>query len=226
MTTVAQATTANRFMPRVYAWMTFGMGITALISFLVVTTPAISHAVFSNTILFYGLIIGELALVIAFTTLANRVSSPVAALMFTGYAALNGVTLSLVFLIYTAGSLAGTFAITAGMFAGMSIYGMVTKRDLTNVGSFAMMGLWGIIIASVVNIFLRSDSISWLASFCGVIVFTLLTAYDTQKMKALGLTYNDDSETAKKMALRMALMLYLNFINLFLSLLRLFGQRR
>lgn len=214
------------FLSRVYAWMGFGLGLTAVIAFFVVTSPATMEFVFKTPGVFMGLIIAELGMVLAFTFLVNRVSSQIAALMFVGYAAMNGLTLSVIFLAYTATSIAGTFAITAGMYGAMSIYGAVTKRDLTSVGSFAMMGLFGIIIASVVNLFMKSDSASWLISFCGVVVFTLLTAYDTQRAKAMGQAFATDSEDSRKASIGMALSLYLDFINLFLSLLRIFGRRR
>lgn len=214
------------FLSRVYAWMGFGLGLTAVIAFFVVTSPAVMEFIFKTPGVFMGLIIAELGMVLGFTFLVNRVSSQVAALMFVGYAAMNGLTLSVIFLAYTATSIAGTFAITAGMYGAMSIYGAVTKRDLTSVGSFAMMGLFGVIIASVVNLFMKSDSASWLISFCGVVVFTLLTAYDTQRAKAMGQAFATDSEDSRKASIGMALSLYLDFINLFLSLLRIFGRRR
>lgn len=214
------------FMTRVYAWMGFGLMLTAVVSFFVVMTPAVMDFVFKTPGVFMGLLIAEFGMVLGFTFLVNRVSSQIAALMFVSYAAMNGLTLSIIFLAYTATSIAGTFAITAGMYGAMSIYGAVTKRDLTGVGSFAMMGLFGVIIASVVNLFMKSDSASWLISFCGVIVFTLLTAYDTQRAKTMGQAFATDSEDARKASIGMALTLYLDFINLFLNLLRIFGRRR
>lgn len=220
------AATANTFLSRVYAWMGFGLALTALVSFVTVSTPAIMEAIYADTGIFYFLIIAELGLVLAFSFLQNRVNSMVASLMFVSYAALNGLTMAVIFLVYTTTSIAATFGITAGMYVAMSVYGVVTKRDLTQVGSFAMMGLFGVIIASVVNIFMHSDTVSWMVSFCGVIVFTLLTAYDTQRAKAMGQYFASDSEQSRKAALSMALSLYLDFINLFLSLLRLFGNRR
>lgn len=221
----AVATKAS-FLSRVYAWMGFGLALTAVISFFVVTTPSIMEAIFADTGIFYFLMIAELGMVIAFSFLANRISATTAALLFIAYAAMNGFTLSVVFLIYTTTSIAGTFAITAGMFGTMSIYGAVTQRDLTSVGSFAFMGLIGVIIASVVNMFMRNDAMGWLISFCGVIVFTLLTAYDTQRAKAMGQYFAADSQESRKAAIGMALTLYLDLINLFLNLLRVLGGRR
>lgn len=226
LTTPSAVAVKTGFMSRVYAWMGFGLLLTAVVSFFVVMTPAVMEFIFKTPGVFMGLLIAELGMVLAFTFLVNRVSSQVASLLFVSYAAMNGLTLSVIFLAYTATSIAGTFAITAGMYGAMSIYGAVTKRDLTNVGSFAIMGLFGVIIASVVNLFMRSDSMGWLISFCGVIVFTLLTAYDTQRAKTMGMAFTTDSEASRKASIGMALTLYLDFINLFLNLLRIFGRRR
>jgi FtsH-binding integral membrane protein len=225
-TGTSTATTATSFLSRVYAWMGLGLALTAVVSFLVVTTPQIMDTIYANIGVFYFLLFAELAMVFGFTFLLNRVSPLVAALMFAAYAAVNGLTLSVIFLIYTSASIVSTFFITAGMFGAMSVYGAVTKRDLTGVGSFAFMGLIGIIIASIANFFLKSDAMGWVISFCGVIVFTLLTAYDTQKAKAMGTYFTSDSAESRKASIQMALMLYLDFINLFLNLLRLFGRRR
>lgn len=226
MTSRSVVATAAGFLSRVYAWMGFGLALTAGVSFVVVSTPSIMDAIFADTGLFYFLIIAELGMVIAFSFLAKRISARTAALLFIAYAAMNGLTLSVIFLVYTKASIAGTFAITAGMFGTMSIYGAVAKRDLTSVGSFAFMGLIGVIIASVVNMFMRSDAMGWLISFCGVIVFTLLTAYDTQRAKAMGQYFTADSQESRKAAIGMALTLYLDLINLFLNMLRLLGGRR
>jgi hypothetical protein len=167
-------------------------------------------------------LIGELALVFILSGAINKLSEAVATMLFVAYSALNGVTLSLLALVYTASSIASTFVITAGMFGAMSIYGYVTKRDLTSWGSFLFMGLIGIIIASVVNIFVASSAVSWVVSGIGVIVFTGLTAYDTWKIKALAA----EGTTGRKPAILGALTLYLDFINLFLMLLRFTGNRR
>lgn len=224
--TQSVATTKTGFLSRVYAWMGFGLALTAAISLYVATTPRIMEAIFRDSGLFYFLMIAELGMVLAFSFLANRISAKTAALLFIAYAAMNGLTLSVIFLVYTTTSIAGTFAICAGMFGTMSIYGAATKRDLTSVGSFAFMGLVGVIIASVVNLFMRSDTMGWVISFCGVVVFTLLTAYDTQRAKAMGQYFASDSEESRKAAIGMALTLYLDLINLFLNLLRVLGGRR
>jgi FtsH-binding integral membrane protein len=221
-----QSLEASRgFLQRVHFFMSLGLGVTGLVALAVVSSPALMNIIFGNRILFPVLLVAELLLVIAFVPLATRVSASTAGAMFFGYAALSGVTFSVIFLQYTASSIGSTFLITGGMFAGLSVYGATTKRDLTSLGSFAMMGLWGIILASIVNIFLGSPMLYWLTTFAGVIVFTGLTAYDTAKLKALG-AQAGEGEARTKLALQGALILYLDFINLFLMLLRLFGDRR
>jgi FtsH-binding integral membrane protein len=158
--------------------------------------------------------------------LARRMSSIGAGILFLAYAVTNGVTLACIFLMYTKSSIASTFFVSAGTFGAMSAYGYATKRDLTGLGSFCMMGLFGLIIASVVNLFLGSPMIYWLTTFMGVIVFVGLTAYDTQKIKQLNIIGNEGTDEDRKEAIHGALVLYLDFINLFLYLLRLFGRRR
>jgi FtsH-binding integral membrane protein len=216
---------SRAFLQKVHFFMSLGLGITGLVALAVVGSPSLMAIVLGNPIVFWGLLIAELIMVFAFAPVAARVSAAAAAAMFFAYAALSGVTFSVIFLRYTAGSIGATFLVTGGMFAGLSIYGATTKRDLSSVGSFAMMGLWGIILASIVNIFLGSPMLYWLVTFAGVIVFTGLTAYDTAKLKALG-AHAGSGEAYTKLALQGALILYLDFINLFLMLLRLFGNRR
>ncbi len=215
-------TRQNTLVRQVYAWMGAGLAITAVMALITLSSPAILKAVFGNRLLFYGLLIGELALVFILSGAINKLSEAAATMLFVAYSALNGVTLSLLALIYTSSSIASTFVITAGMFGAMSVYGYVTKRDLTSWGSFLFMGLIGIIIASVVNIFVASSAVSWVVSGIGVIVFTGLTAYDTWKIKALAA----EGITGRKPAILGALTLYLDFINLFLMLLRFTGNRR
>src|SRR6266568_7396402 len=178
----------NTLIRQVYAWMGGGLMITAFMAMVTVSSPAILNAVFGNRLVFYGLILGELGLVVAISGAINRLSAGVASLLFVLYAALNGVTLSVIFAVYTAQSVASTFVITAATFGAMSTYGYLTKRDLTGWGSFLFMGLIGVVIASLVNIFTRSSAASWVISAVGVIVFTGLTAYDTQKIKAMAAT--------------------------------------
>ncbi|MBK5275424.1 MAG: Bax inhibitor-1/YccA family protein [Desulfuromonadales bacterium] len=212
----------NTLVRQVYAWMGLGLAITAIMSLVTISSPAIFEAIAGNKLVFYGLIIGELALVFTLSAAINRLSASTATMLFLAYSLLNGVTLSVVFAVYTADSIASTFAVTAAMFGAMSVYGYMTKKDLTSWGSFLFMGLIGIVIASVVNIFLNSNAVSWVVSAIGVVVFTGLTAYDTWKIKALAAA----GQEGRKPAILGALTLYLDFINLFLMLLRFTGGRR
>ncbi|HEX2658401.1 MAG TPA: Bax inhibitor-1/YccA family protein [Polyangia bacterium] len=221
----ADETTTRSFLQRVYLFMSLGLAITGVVALAIVSSPAALTFIFGNPLVFYGLMIAELLLVLAFAPVAARVSASAASAMFFGYAALSGVTFSVIFLRYTAGSIGSTFVITAGMFAALSAYGATTKRDLTSLGSFCFMGLIGLILASIVNIFLGSTMLYWLTTFVGVIVFTGLVAYDTAKLKELGATL-DGRDAVTKAALQGALILYLDFINLFLMLLRVLGGRR
>ncbi len=212
----------NTLVRAVYAWMGVGFLVTALIAFVTLSSPALLQAVVGNKLLFYGLMLGELGLVIAISGAINRLSEAMATSLFILYSAMNGVTFSIIFLVYTADSIGSTFLVTAGMFGAMSAYGYLTRSDLTSWGSFLFMGLIGVIIASLVNIFLGSSAVSWIISCCGVIVFTGLTAYDTWKIKAMATS----GVGGRKPAILGALTLYLDFINLFLMLLRLSGDRR
>ena len=212
----------NTLIRQVYAWMGAGLTVTAIMALVTLSSPAILTAIVGNRMLFFGLMIGELALVFILSGAINRLSASTATLIFVAYSALNGVTLSVVALVYTANSIASTFVVTAGMFGAMSIYGYVTKRDLTSWGSFLFMGLIGVVIASVVNIFVGSSAVSWVISAIGVVVFTGLTAYDTWKIKEMAAQGTE----GRKPAILGALTLYLDFINLFLMLLRFTGSRR
>jgi len=209
-------------MPKVYGWMVAGLGTTALASGYVLSDISIIEALLLNRLVFFGLIIIQFLLVGFLAVRVYSMSKTVAASVFLGYSLLNGITLSIVFLLYTSTSIVSTFFICAMMFAASSIYGLVTKKDLTGMGSFMMMGLFGIIIASLVNFFLHSSALSWVISVIGVVVFTALTAYDTQRIQD-NLQQHSNSDTV---AIHGALHLYLDFINLFLFLLRLFGNRR
>jgi FtsH-binding integral membrane protein len=208
------------FMGKVYGWMTAGMALTAGTALIVASTPALLRVVMP---MFYPLMIAEVALVLAFSFLSRRVSGAVAALMFMAYAFLNGLTFSVLFLAYTGGSIAGAFASTALAFGGLTVYGAVTKRDLSPMRTFLVMGLWGIFFASIINIFMASGMLNFVLGCAGVLVFSGLTAYDNQKLRQMHAAYGDEKGT---MAIHGALTLYLDFINLFISLLRLFGQRR
>jgi FtsH-binding integral membrane protein len=224
----ARLTTATMtsFLPKVYGWMTGGLALTALTAAYTLSSKGLLDLVIGNRIVFFGLIIGELGLVVALSAAINRINALAATLMFMLYSALNGVTFASIFLLYTSNSIASTFMVASGTFAAMSLYGYTTKRDLTGLGSFLFMGLIGVIIASVVNIFLHSAMITWITSYLGVLIFVGLTAYDTQKIKTIGQNGFADSESQKKAAILGALALYLDFINLFLMLLRIMGNRR
>lgn len=217
---------ARSYLWRVYTWMSLGLGVTGLIGLVLMMNPTlVASILLQGRGVFFGLLIAELVLVVAFSALARRVSVFVAALMFFAYAAMNGVTIGIILSLYSPDSVASTFFVTAGTFGGMSAFGALTKRDLSSFGSFLFMGLWGLIIASVVNMFLASSALYWVTTYAGVLIFVGLTAYDTQKIKALGAGTEGTGE-AQKGAIIGALILYLDFINLFLLLLRLFGRRR
>jgi FtsH-binding integral membrane protein len=217
----ANVESANDILWITYRWMSVGLGITGLVAWLVSQSPGALELLVSNRIVFYGLIFAQLGLVFAFSSVATRASTAVTAAMFFLYAALTGITFSVLFLVYTSSSIASTFLVTGGAFAGLSVFGAVTKRDLSSVGRFAIFALIGLIIASVVNMFLASSALMWIVTFAGVAIFAALTAYDTQKLKELYA-----AGVGGNLALRGALTLYLDFINMFLFLLRLFGRRR
>ncbi len=214
------------FIRRVYSWMFLGLGTTAVISLLVFSNQALAKSIYGNGALFIGLLLAELALVIGLSAGINRMQASTAAVMFFVYSALNGVTLSVIFSAYVQASIASTFFITAGTYAVVSIYGYTTNRDLTSLGHFFFMGLVGIILASIVNFFLHSQSIYWLITYIGVFVFVGLTAYDTQKLKEMAVQGFGDTEIESKSAVIGALRLYLDFVNMFLFFLRIFGRRR
>ena len=218
----------NEFIRSVYNWMAIGLGLTGFIAFYVSNSPSLTKLIYENQILFFGLIIGELALVFYLSSRVEKIQASTATALFILYAALNGATLSFIFLIYTSSSITSTFFICAATFVACSIYGMVTKRDLTSLGGFMAMGLIGIIIASVVNMFIRSSGMSMIISYIGVFVFVGLTAYDTQKLKRMAITQPAGLEAGvvRKGAIMGALALYLDFINLFLMLLRILGGRK
>jgi FtsH-binding integral membrane protein len=215
---------SSAFLRKVYAYMAGGLFATAVTATLVASSETAVTMILGNKLVFYGLLLGEVGMVVAFSALINRISTAAAAALFLTYSVVNGLTMSILFMVYTASSIGSTFFVTAGTFGALSAYGYATKRDLSGVGSFAMMGLIGLIIASIVNLFLHSTMIYWLTTFAGVIVFTLLTAYDTQKLKNIAASASPDQQG--KLAVHGALTLYLDFINLFLMLLRLLGRRR
>jgi FtsH-binding integral membrane protein len=216
--------TQSNVLNQTYMWMTGGLCLTAIIA-LVVSGSGIFLAL--NPIVWFGLIIAELGLVIVISAAINRMSPAVATALFLAYAALNGVTLSFIFSMYTTTSITATFFVTAGMFGLISLYGYTTKRDLTGIGSIAIMALMGLILASIVNLFLPSSGLYWLITYAGVIIFVALTAYDTQKIKRWSQSVApSDTVTIQRLGIIGALTLYLDFINLFLLLLRIMGRRQ
>ena len=210
-------------MRKVYGRMFLALVVTALTSLYVASSPAILSVVLGNRAVFFGLMIAELAVVFVVSGMLNKLSTTTATLLFYLYAVLNGVVFSSIFVVYDLGSIASTFFITAGVFGAMSVYGMVTKNDMTKFGSYCIMGLFGLIIASIVNIFVASSTLDWIISLFGVALFIGLTAWDTQKIK--NVAYVTDPSQTGKLATIGALSLYLDFINLFLYLLRIFGGR-
>ena len=229
MSTADQVSATTNFINRVYGWMSGGLVVTGIIAYLIGTDPAMMQKLIENPALLWGAIIGEFVLVIAISAGINKMSSAVATGCFLLYSALTGVVLSFIFLRYSMASIATTFFVTSMTFGAMSIYGYVTKRDLTSIGNLCFMALIGVIIASVVNMFIGSSALYWGVTYVGILVFVGLTAYDTQKIKEMSIALGDElsaSETGKKYAIMGALALYLDFINLFLLLLRIFGGSR
>ncbi len=211
----------RQLLMKTYMWMFAALCVTGVVAMYVLSSREILTYLRFNPGVLFGLLIGELILVGIIAGMVHRMSVPVAAGTFFFYAALNGITLAPLFLMYTSTSIANVFFITAGMFGVTTVYGYTTKRDLTGIGHFAIMGLIGIIIASIVNLFMGSGMLHWLISVIGVVVFTLLTAYDTQMIVQMG----EEGESSSQTAIYGALELYLDFVNLFILLLRLFGSR-
>lgn len=212
-------------MRKVYIWMAMALAITGVTAFGVASSPNLLALIFSSKLLFFGLIIAELALVILLTARLQKLSLTTATLVFVLFAVINGVTLSSIFVIYTMASIAQTFFICSATFGVMAVYGYTTKRDLSSMGKLLFMALIGLIITTVVNIFMRSSGLNMAISYIGVLVFVGLTAWDTQKIKLMLANAEDMGEGAQKIALIGALSLYLDFINLFIYLLRIFGRR-
>lgn len=213
-------------MRKVYVWMTLALVLTGITAFGVASSPSLMMTIFQTPAIMWGLIIAELAIVIAISAAINRLSLTTATLLFVLYSVLNGATFSLIFAVYTMSSIANVFFITAGTFGVMAAYGYFTKRDLSSLGRLLLMALIGLIIATLVNVFLvKSTGFDLILSYAGVLIFVGLTAYDTQKIKQMLAMQTDMGEGAQKVALLGALSLYLDFINLFLYLLRIFGRR-
>lgn len=210
-------------MTQVYAWMTAGLLVTGALAMFAANTPALRGLMSSP--MFFVLLIVEIGMVFFLSARIGKLSPGMATGLFLAYSAINGLTMSFIFLIYTASSIASTFFITAGMFGAMSAYGYFTKRDLSGIGNFLVMALIGFLLASVVNIFLANETIYWITTYAGVLIFVGLTAWDTQKIKHMSMQVRDESQ-AHRVAIIGALMLYLDFINMFLLLLRILGNRR
>lgn len=213
-------------MRKVYVWMTLALAITGLTAYGVATSPAVLSLIFSSKVVFFGLIIAEFALVFAVSGAINRLSLSTATLLFVLYSVVNGATLASIFMLFSMATIGKVFFITAGTFAVMALVGYTTKTDLTSMGKLLFMALIGIIIATVVNMFVKSAGFDLIISYIGVIVFVGLTAYDTQKIKQMLQMAPDAGEQMQKIALLGALSLYLDFVNLFLYLLRIFGNNR
>ncbi|OGX04878.1 MAG: hypothetical protein A3G87_04470 [Omnitrophica bacterium RIFCSPLOWO2_12_FULL_50_11] len=214
------------FLSQVYMWMAMGLGLTGIVAGWMAMNPSVILGLARNPLLLVVLVIAQFGLVFWLSSQIASLSVTTATAGFSVYATLNGILFSSIFLIYTSASIASTFVVTAGTFSLVSVYGFTTRRDLTSVGSFCFMGLIGIILASLVNWFFQSPALYWIITYAGVAIFIGLTAYDTQKLKQLHHESFSSSEMMKKVALLGALRLYLDFINLFLLLLRVMGRRR
>ena len=222
----AMSTAFPALMRKVFVWMTLALAITGLTAYGVATSPALLSLIFSSKVTFFGLIIAEFALVFAISGAINRLSLSTATLLFILYSVVNGATLSTIFFAFSVATIGKVFFITAGTFGAMALVGYTTKTDLTSMGKLLFMALLGIIIASVVNMFVGSSGLDLILSYVGVLVFVGLTAYDTQKIKQMCQSAPDAGESTQKLALIGALSLYLDFINLFLYLLRIFGSNK
>jgi FtsH-binding integral membrane protein len=214
----------SAFLTAVYGWMCTGLAITASTAWLIAGSPALVNTIATNRLMFWGLIIAQLGIVFVLSARVQRLAASTAALLFILYSALTGVTISFVLLAFTGESVATTFVVTAGMFGGLATYGTVTRRSLAGLGHFLFMGLIGVVLASIVGLFWHSDGLQFVVSFIGVIVFTGLAAYDAQRLKAMALASPEGHTNSY--AIVGALALYLDFINLFLFLLRFTGNRR
>ena len=223
---VARESAYATLMRNVYIWMTLALVVTAMAAYYVASNESLLYSIAGNPILFWGLMIGELLLVIILSARIHKMSFMTAAIMFVAYSLLNGVTMSFIFLAYTESSIVTTFLITAGTFGAMALVGSFIKKDLSAMGRILIMALIGLIIATIVNIFLASDGLSMIINYAGVLIFVGLTAYDAQKIKQMLQAYGGAvNEGTKKIALMGSLSLYLDFINLFLYLLRILGNR-
>jgi FtsH-binding integral membrane protein len=223
-TSTATAERVTAFLRAVYGWMCAGLAITALVAYSIASSPALIQAVVMNRLLFIGLFVAQIGLVFYLSARVNRLAPGTAAALFVAYSALTGMTLSVLVLAYTGASIATTFVVTAGMFGALALYGTTTTRSLAGVGQFLFMGLIGLVLASLVGMFWHSEALQFLISVVGVIVFTGLTAWDAQRLKAMALAV--PAGQLGSYAIVGALSLYLDFINLFVFLLRFLGNRR
>ncbi|MCL6217386.1 Bax inhibitor-1 family protein [Zunongwangia pacifica] len=214
------------YINKVFNWMSLALLITGVTAFFAAGSYELMNLIFSNKLVFYGLLIGEVLLVGYIGANIQKLSTTTATALFILYSVLNGVTLSFILLVFTSASIATTFFVTAGTFGAMSAYGYFTKRDLTSIGNLCFMALIGIIIASIVNIFFFNEILYWVITYAGVLIFVGLTAYDTQKIKRMYRAGMEDSDLGHNLALMGAIRLYLDFINMFLFLLRIFGNRK
>ncbi len=214
------------YINKVFNWMCLALLITGVTAFFAAGSYELMNLIFSNKLVFYGLLIGEVVLVGYIGANIQKLSTTTATALFILYSVLNGITLSFILLVFTSASIATTFFVTAGTFGAMSAYGYFTKRDLTSIGNLCFMALIGIIIASIVNIFFFSEILYWVITYAGVLIFVGLTAYDTQKIKRMYRAGMEDSDIGHNLALMGAITLYLDFINMFLFLLRIFGDRK
>ncbi len=213
------------FITKVYGWMSLALVITGITAYLTATSQAVLEFIFGIPYMFMGLLIGEVLLVIGLSAMINKMSAATATFLFILYSVVNGLTLSVIFLVYTQGSISLTFFVTALTFGVMSAYGYFTKKDLTSWGNLLMMALVGLVISSIFNLFMKNEILYWITTYAGILIFVGLTAYDTQKIKNMNMI-GADGETARKGAIMGALTLYLDFINLFLLLLRLLGRKK
>ena len=223
---LSMSTAFPALMRKVFVWMTLALAITGLTAFGVATSPSLVSMIFGSKVMFWGLIIAEFALVFAISGAIHKLSLSTATLLFILYSVVNGATLSVIFFAFSTAVIAKTFFITAGTFGAMALVGYTTKTDLSSMGKILIMALIGLIIASVVNMFVGSSGFDLIISYVGVLIFVGLTAYDTQKIKEMCQMAPDAGESAQKLALLGALTLYLDFINLFLYLLRIFGNNK
>jgi FtsH-binding integral membrane protein len=222
--TTADSARVATFLRAVYGWMFVGLAVTAAVAFYVASSPTILSAIAGNRLLFWVVLLAPLGLVLWLSARVATLAPTTAAALFLVYSGLTGIMFAFILLAYTGQSVASVFLVTSGMFGGLALYGTVTKRDLSGVGQFAMMGLIGVVIAGIVSIFWQNDMLQFVMSVCGVIVFTGLTAYDANRLRAMALQL--PAGQTGSYAIVGALRLYLDFINLFLFLLRLFGRRR